>query len=81
MAAASQSLNYLEEATSMGAAVIGGVAVGLFKDFDVIDRFIKVDHVSQPNPVNRDRYARLSAVLEKSYRALVDVYEDLAKLG
>ncbi len=76
-----ESLNYLEEATSMGAAVIGGVAVGLFKDFDVIDRFIKVDHVSQPNPVNRDRYARLSAVLEKSYRALVDVYEDLAKLG
>ena len=76
-----ESLNYLEEATSMGAAVIGGVAVGLFKDFDVIDRFIKVDHVSQPNPVNQARYARLSAVLEKSYRALVDVYEDLAKLG
>ena len=48
-----ESLNYLEEATSMGAAVIGGVAVGLFKDFDVIDRFIKVDHVSQPNPVNQ----------------------------
>ena len=48
-----ESLNYLEEATSMGAAVIGGVAVGLFKDFNVIDRFIKVDHVSQPNPVNQ----------------------------
>jgi xylulokinase len=74
------SLNYLEEATSMGAAVIGGVAVGLFKDFDVIHRFIKVDHVSKPNPENQRRYRQMAPVLEKSYRALIDVYEDLAKL-
>lgn len=76
-----ESLNFLEEATSMGAAVIGGVAVGLFKDFEVINRFINVDHVSQPNPENQTRYGRLSPVLEKSYRALVEVYEDLAKLA
>ncbi len=76
-----ESLNFLEEATSMGAAVIGGVAVGLFKDFEVIHRFINVEHVSQPNPETQTRYARLSPVLEKSYRALVEVYEDLAKLA
>ncbi len=76
-----ESLNYLEEATSMGAAVIGGVAVGLFPDFEVINRFIRVDHVSKPNPENQERYRRMAPVLEKSYRALVDVYEDLAKLA
>jgi xylulokinase len=76
-----ESLNYLEEATSMGAAVVGGVAVGLFKDFDVISRFIQVDQVSEPNPENQKRYRRIAPVLEKSYRALVDVYEDLAKLA
>ena len=76
-----ESLNFLEEATSMGAAVIGGVAVGLFQDFDVIERFIKVDHVSRPNPENQVRYRRLSAVLEKSYHALVDVYEEIATLA
>ncbi len=43
-----ESLNYLEEATSMGAAVIGGVAAGMFKDFDVIHRFIRVDHTATP---------------------------------
>ena len=65
----------------MGAAVIGGVAVGLFPDFEVINRFIRVDHVSKPNPENQERYRRMAPVLEKSYRALVDVYEDLAKLA
>ena len=75
-----ESLNFLEEATSMGAAVIGGVAVGLFKDFEVIHRFIKVDHVSTPNPANQQHYRQMMPLLEKSYQALVPVYEDLAKI-
>ncbi len=75
-----ESLNFLEEATSMGAAVIGGVAVGLFPDFEVIHRFIKVDHVSTPNPANQQRYRQMMPLLEKSYRALVSVYDDLAKI-
>ncbi|MCY3020307.1 MAG: xylulokinase [Planctomycetota bacterium] len=75
-----QSLNFLEEATSMGAAVIGGVAVGQFKSFDVIDRFIRVEHTAMPIPENRKRYRKIMPILEKSYRALVDVYEDLAAL-
>ncbi|MGD0090003.1 MAG: xylulokinase [Planctomycetota bacterium] len=76
-----QSLNFLEEATSMGAAVIGGVGVGEFKSFDVIDRFISVEHVAKPDPDSRERYRRLMPVFEKSYRALVDVYADLAQLA
>ena len=62
------------------AAVIGGVAVGLFPDFEVIHRFIKVDHVSTPNPANQQRYRQMMPLLEKSYRALVSVYDDLAKI-
>jgi len=75
-----ESLNFLEEATSMGAAVIGGVAVGMFDDFEVIHRFIKVDHISTPNPANQQRYRQMMPLLEKSYRALVPVYDELAKI-
>lgn len=75
-----ESLNFLEEATSMGAAVIGGVAVGLFEDFEVIHRFIKVDHVSTPNRDNQQRYRQMMPLLEKSYNALTSVYADLAKI-
>ncbi len=73
-----EKLNYLEEATSMGAAVIGGVAVGLFPDFDVIDRFVRVDDVVLPEPAHQPIYRKMLPIFERCYHALVDVYEDLA---
>ncbi len=75
-----QKLNFLEEATSMGAAVIGGVAAGVFDGFDVIDRFVRVDDVVQPNPANQAVYQRLLPIFDRCYQGLVDVYEDLAQL-
>ena len=76
-----EKLNYLEEATSMGAAVIGGVAAGVYTDFDVIQRFIRVDETVDPNPANQAVYRKLMPIFERCYHALVDVYEDLAVLG
>lgn len=76
-----ESLNYLEEATSMGAAVIGGVAAGLFKDFEVIHRFISVAHAATPSPAAVETYRRLRGILEHSYRGLEQVYGELAALA
>ena len=39
----------LEEGSSMGAAVIGGVGTGIFKDFTAIDRFINIESVHTPD--------------------------------
>lgn len=75
-----RKLSVLEEATSMGAAVTAGVAAGVFRDFDVVDRFISVDSVHDPNPKMAKQYAKMKPIFEKSYHALVDVYEDLARL-
>jgi len=76
-----QSLNFLEEATSMGAAVIGGVAAGVFPDFEVIHRFVRVDQTATPNAENREVYRKLMPVFEHAYRSLVDVYEEMAGLS
>jgi len=75
-----QKLNVLEEATSMGAAVTAGVAAGVFENFDVIDRFISVDSTCQPDALAAAQYDKIKPIFEKSYHALVDVYEDLAEL-
>ena len=40
----------LEEGNSMGAAVIGGIGAGLYKDFTAIDRFIEVAEECTPDP-------------------------------
>ena len=75
-----QSLNFLEEATSMGAAVIGGVAAGVFPDFDVIHRFVRVDSTATPNPQSQEVYRKLMPIFEHAYLSLVDVYDELAGL-
>jgi xylulokinase len=74
-------LNYLEEATSMGAAVIGGVAAKVFSNFDVIDRFVRVEQEALPRAEQTAVYAALMPVFEKAYRSLIDVYTDLARLN
>ncbi|MDO5553437.1 MAG: FGGY-family carbohydrate kinase [Planctomycetia bacterium] len=73
-------LNVLEEATSMGAAVIGGVAVGMFDDFSAIERFIRVDDIIEPNAEHVAIYQRLLPVFDQCYHALVPVYDELARL-
>ncbi len=76
-----EALNFLEEATSMGAAVIGGVAAGVFKDFDVIHRFIAVENANDPIAANQAHYRTVAPIFEKAYHGLKSVYDDLAALG
>lgn len=75
-----EKLNHLEDATSMGAAVVGGVAAGVYPDFQVIERFIRVDEVLEPNPASQVVYRKMMPIFEKCYHALVEIYEDLATL-
>ncbi len=72
--------NYLEEATSMGAAIIGGVGSGVFKDFNVVDRFIKIESEQMPNEQNRAQYLKMMPIFDDCYYALENIYEKLAKV-
>lgn len=74
-----QTLTARAEATSMGAAVIGGVACGLFKDFDAVNRFIAVDQTVPPDTERMALYRGRRALMERAYRGLVEVYAGLAK--
>lgn len=74
------SLNYIEEASAMGAAVTAGVAIGELRGFEDVGRFIKVKSVNKPIKENTDIYQRLMPVFEKAYFSLEDVFADMAKL-
>ncbi|MCL2622681.1 MAG: xylulokinase [Planctomycetaceae bacterium] len=75
-----QRPNFLEEATSMGAAVVGGVGVGLFPDFETIDRFIRIEETIEPNRENQTHYAKMKPLFDKAYFALVDLFADMSKI-
>ncbi len=76
-----ERLTHLEEATSMGAAVTGGVGVGLYDDFSIIERMNPVAAVVAPDAVARRAYEPLFAVFEEAYAALVPVFDRLAEVG
>lgn len=70
--------NYLEEATSMGAAVTGGVGVGVFSDFSVINKFIEITDVQRPDKDRKKTYEAMKPIFEESYNSLVKVYDMMA---
>ena len=69
----------LEEATSMGAVITGGVGVGLFKSFDIADQMIEVVQTYQPRPETRPVYDRSMRLFDQAYHALGGLHEAMAE--
>ena len=72
------TLQSTAEATSMGAAIIGGVACGMFPGFDVVDDLLKTSETIAPDPSRVEFYRGRTKLLAKAYKSLVGVYADLA---
>ena len=70
----------LEEATSMGAALAGGVGVGIFPDFSVAERLASIVDTIQPNPELKPVYDRLYGVFNRAYDAFEPLFAELAEL-
>ncbi|MBS7262159.1 MAG: xylulokinase [Eubacteriales bacterium] len=69
--------NYLNEAASMGAAVCGGVGVGLYEDFSAIDRYIRIVDRIMPIEENARQYDRYKEPFDESYFALKSIVKKL----
>lgn len=71
----------LEEATSMGAAVAGGIGVGLYRDWSIIHQMNAIASTVAPEADAQAAYARLYPAFEAAYHALVPVYAQLAAIA
>jgi xylulokinase len=69
---------HLEEATSLGAAVAGGVGIGAFKSYAAIRAFNPIVEEIAPDPAVAPLYAELYETFQLAYRQLVPVYDRLA---
>ena len=71
------TLNYYDEATSVGAAALAGVGSGYLKGFDEIEKFSwKVDAVN-PDQSSRAVYDKMLRAFDSTYYAMKDVYQSL----
>jgi len=75
-----QRMSFLEEATSMGAALAGGIGVGLYSDYSMIDQMNPVAEIIEPDPAQQAAYREIFPVFEATYQALVPIYDQLDAL-
>lgn len=68
----------LEEAGSMGAAVIGGVGTGIFDDFTAINKFITINKTQEPDTTAVEAYKPVKELFDACYFALEDVYKKMS---
>ena len=63
----------------MGAAILAGIGAGIFKDFSVINRFVRIEQTVQPIPENVKKYEAWMPVFDQAYYALCEMYTEIAK--
>jgi xylulokinase len=72
-------LNFVEEATSVGAAIAGGVGVGLFSSIREADRLVWETEVTPCDPGNFPVYRKNYALFRSSYERLRDLFPQLGQ--
>ncbi len=71
---------FLEEATSLGAAIAGGVGIGFFKNFEIANELIKIKKTIIPITENSKKYKELFPIFEESYNALIPIFDKIKML-
>ena len=66
---------YLEEATSMGAAVCGGIGVGAFDNFNVMKEFNKTEKIIEPNKQKANTYQKMYQAFNSAYEGLCHTFD------
>lgn len=74
-----ERLAFLEEATSLGAALAGGVGIGLYRDFSLAEAMNPVVETIVPDPEAHAHYQQRYPVFDAAYRALEPLYPQLAE--
>lgn len=66
------------EATSLGAAVAGGVGVGLYDGYDVVRDLVRVQPAEEPRADAVRRYDEVYPLFTEAYQALIPLYDRIA---
>ena len=72
----------IDEGPAYGAALLGGVAAGVFADVEEASARVRLrDEVTEPDPERARRYDELYAVYASLYPALRDAMHALGRLA
>ncbi len=69
---------YLEEATSIGAAITAGVGIGVFDSFDVAKRFNPIEKTILPDKSQVEVYKKMKPIFDDIYHQLLPIYNKIS---
>ena len=75
-----QRPSLLAEATSLGAALAGGIGVGIFRDMSIAEELTPIVDTTLPNEALKSRYDQGYAFFNHAYEAFVPLYTELSNL-
>lgn len=67
--------NYVEEATSIAAAVIAGVGCGIYEDFSAVGKYLKFGETVKPDKNTQMIYEKQKKKFDAVYYALESIYK------
>jgi xylulokinase len=73
------TLNFMEEATSLGAAIAGGVGIGVFRDIGDAARIVRTVDRTEPDPARFPVYRKAYPAFAAAYAQLAPVFERIAE--
>lgn len=73
------SLSARQEANTLGAALVGGVGIGLFDDFSAIELFNRIEKTTHFKQDTASTYEELLPTFQKAYESLKKTNESLAR--
>ena len=68
------------EATALGAAIAGGVGVGIYPDYSVARKLAPVIGYDDPDPETVQTYEPIYTIFKDAYQSLEPIFERLAAL-
>jgi xylulokinase len=71
--------NIDQQAAALGAAALAAVGVGLWPDFEIIDRIHHIEDITAPDPRANAVYERLLPVFVLAARHLAEIGEEMVK--
>jgi len=69
----------LDEATSIGAALTGGVGIGLYNGFSFANKMFKIKEILKPNKKNNAIYNKLYKLFKEVYISLEPNFKIMEK--
>jgi xylulokinase len=70
----------LQESTSFGAAVTGGVGVGIFNDFNVVNKLLKIKDKFYPDKKKIEKYKQLYSIFLEVSDSVNDLFKKIAAI-